>query len=72
MNRQSIFAIAFFFSLLLVTSSTYVEVKQLVPTAFTVDRVDSSKIILGVTWDGTNEAEDGMYMHIFYLSINIF
>uniref|UniRef100_A0A1D1YST8 Coproporphyrinogen-III oxidase, aerobic n=1 Tax=Anthurium amnicola TaxID=1678845 RepID=A0A1D1YST8_9ARAE len=58
MNRQSIFVIAIFFSLLLVTSSTYVEVKQMIPTTFTVKKVSSSKIIVGVSWDGINEAED--------------
>ncbi|RIB12470.1 hypothetical protein C2G38_2041803 [Gigaspora rosea] len=58
MNNQSIFIIVFFFSLPLVTSSTYVEIKQLVPTTFTVNKVNSSKIIVGVSWDGTNEADD--------------
>ncbi|GBC00878.1 hypothetical protein RclHR1_00040029 [Rhizophagus clarus] len=58
MNRQFIFVITFFLSLLLVTSSTYVEVKQVVPTTFTVNRVHSSKIVVGISWDGTNEADD--------------
>ncbi|CAG8739398.1 26043_t:CDS:2, partial [Gigaspora rosea] len=58
MNCQSIFIIALFFSLLLVTSSTYVEVKQVVPTTFTVNKVNSSKIIVGVSWNGTKEADD--------------
>ncbi|KAF0536689.1 hypothetical protein F8M41_009084 [Gigaspora margarita] len=58
MNCQFIFIIAFFFSLLLVTSSTYVEIKQVVPTTFTISKVNSSKIILGVSWGGTNEADD--------------
>ncbi|RIB29956.1 hypothetical protein C2G38_812295 [Gigaspora rosea] len=58
MNEQSIFIIVFFFSLLLVTSSTYVEIKQVVPTTFTVNKVNSSKIIVGTSWDGTNEADD--------------
>jgi hypothetical protein len=70
MNRQYIFVIAFFFSLFLVTSSTYLEVKQVVPTTFTVNKVNSSKIVVGISWDGTNEADDGMctvYIYFIYL-----
>ncbi|CAG8515168.1 21513_t:CDS:2, partial [Gigaspora rosea] len=34
------------------------QVKQVVPTTFTVNKVNSSKIIVGVSWNGTNEADD--------------
>src|ERR1700722_20211152 len=59
MNRQSIIAIAFFFSLLLVTSSTYVDVSQIYPSPVVMKKVDENTHILKTHWDENKKQENG-------------
>ncbi|CAG8460780.1 12351_t:CDS:2 [Dentiscutata heterogama] len=57
MNRQSCLIIAFFFSLLFISvSTTYLDVKQIVPLPLAVTKkIGENKIIVNVSWTSTGE-----------------
>ncbi|CAG8450451.1 4112_t:CDS:2 [Ambispora leptoticha] len=60
MNRQSIFILAFVFSLLFVSASSddNVPIKQVVPLLVNVKKAGSDKLIVETAWTGTGEEKD--------------
>jgi hypothetical protein len=79
MNHKLIltFILAFIFSLHFVTAasnetvSTVLPVKQIVPELVVVKKTGKNKLTVEVKWDGTGEAEDGIYTsNIFTLWVH--